>query len=121
MDQLTEIFYRINNDANVVSGASLALYMLIGGGLSLYIRALYRKFGLTVSNRDAFSNVFPLLTLSTVLIFFVIKGSVALSLGLVGALSIVRFRAAIKEPEEIVFLFFCIAIGLALGAVLVHC
>jgi hypothetical protein len=46
----------------------------------------------------------------------VVKSSLALSLGLVGALSIVRFRAAIKEPEELVYLFFCIAAGLALGA-----
>jgi uncharacterized membrane protein YhiD involved in acid resistance len=90
--------------------------MLIGGVLALFVRALYRRFGLSVSNRDAFSNVFPLLTISTVLIIFVVKSSLALSLGLVGALSIVRFRAAIKEPEEIVFLFFCIALGLALGA-----
>ena len=45
-----------------------------------------------------------------------VKSSLALSLGLVGALSIVRFRAAIKDPEELVYLFLCIAIGLALGA-----
>ena len=90
--------------------------MLVGGVLGLYIRLLYRKFGLTVSNRDAFSANFPLLTIATVLVIFVVKSSLALSLGLVGALSIVRFRAAIKEPEEIVFLFFCIALGLALGA-----
>ena len=46
----------------------------------------------------------------------VVKSSLALSLGLVGALSIVRFRSAIKEPEELAFLFLCIAIGLGLGA-----
>ena len=46
----------------------------------------------------------------------VVKSSLALSLGLVGALSIVRFRAAIKEPEELAFLFLVIAIGLGLGA-----
>jgi len=46
----------------------------------------------------------------------VIKTSLALSLGLVGALSIVRFRAAIKEPEELVYLFLCIGVGLCLGA-----
>jgi len=46
----------------------------------------------------------------------VVKSSMALSLGLVGALSIVRFRAAIKEPEELIYLFLCIGIGLALGA-----
>ena len=46
----------------------------------------------------------------------VVKSSLALSLGLVGTLSIVRFRVAIKEPEELVYLFLCIGIGLALGA-----
>ena len=50
------------------------------------------------------------------MVITVIKFSLALSLGLVGALSIVRFRAAIKEPEELVYLFFVIAIGLANGA-----
>lgn len=57
-----------------------------------------------------------MLTMVTVVIIFVVKSSLALSLGLVGALSIVRFRAAIKTPEELVYLFFCIAVGLALGA-----
>ena len=50
------------------------------------------------------------------LIITIVKSSLALSLGLVGALSIVRFRAAIKEPEELAFLFLCIAIGIGLGA-----
>jgi uncharacterized membrane protein YhiD involved in acid resistance len=50
------------------------------------------------------------------LIISIVKSSLALSLGLVGALSIVRFRAAIKEPEELAYLFFAIAIGLGLGA-----
>ena len=50
------------------------------------------------------------------IIITIVKSSIALSLGLVGALSIVRFRAAIKEPEELTFLFICIAIGVGLGA-----
>ena len=53
--------------------------------------------------------------MTTMLIITVVKSSLALSLGLVGALSIVRFRAAIKEPEELAYLFLTIAIGLALG------
>ena len=54
--------------------------------------------------------------MATVLIISVIKSSLALSLGLVGALSIVRFRTAIKEPEELLYLFMVIAIGVGLGA-----
>ncbi len=90
--------------------------MLIGGAIALYIRELYRRYGSSISNRDAFSSVFPMLTMVTVVIIFVVKSSLALSLGLVGALSIVRFRAAIKAPEELVYLFLCISVGLALGA-----
>jgi len=91
-------------------------YLLAGGVLGIHTRFLYRRYARTISNREGFSAVFPLLTLAVILVIFVVKSSLALSLGLVGALSIVRFRAAIKEPEEIVYLFFCIAVGLALGA-----
>ena len=56
------------------------------------------------------------LAFTTMLIITIVKSSLALSLGLVGALSIVRFRAAIKEPEELAFIFFAISIGLGLGA-----
>lgn len=56
-----------------------------------------------------------LITITTTFIILVVRSSVALSLGLVGALSIVRFRAAIKEPEELAYLFFAIGIGIGLG------
>ena len=59
---------------------------------------------------------FMLVTMTTTLIITVVKSSLALSLGLVGALSIIRFRAAIKEPEELSYLFLAIAIGLGFGA-----
>ena len=54
--------------------------------------------------------------MTTMLIITIVKSSLALSLGLVGALSVVRFRTAIKEPEELSYLFFTIAIGLGFGA-----
>ena len=90
--------------------------MILGGGLAIYVRELYTRYGSTISNRENFANVFPMLTLITVVIIFVVKSSLTLSLGLVGALSIVRFRTAIKSAEELAYLFLCIAIGLALGA-----
>ncbi len=93
-----------------------AINTLIGGVLAIYIRELYKRCSSTISNRDTFSSVFPMLTMVTVVIIFVVKSSLARALGLVGALSIVRFRAAIKTAEELVYLFFCIAVGLALGA-----
>lgn len=54
--------------------------------------------------------------MTTMLIITIVKSSLALSLGLVGALSIIRFRSAIKEPEELTYLFLAIAVGLGLGA-----
>ena len=95
--------------------ARCALNMILGGLVGLYLRALYRRFGGSMSNREL-ANVFPVLTAITVLMIFIVKSSLALSLGLVGALSIVRFRTAIRMPEELVYLFFCIGVGLAFGA-----
>ena len=60
--------------------------------------------------------ILPTLCLTTVLVISVVKSSLALSLGLVGALSIVRFRTPIKEPEELVYLFLAISVGLGYGA-----
>ena len=67
-------------------------------------------------NKEEFSKNFLILAATTTIIITIIKSSLALSLGLVGALSIVRFRAAIKEPEELVYLFLIISIGIACGA-----
>ncbi len=102
--------------AHDTSAVTLVVYLLVGGGLALYIRFLYRKFGASPSDAESITRVFPLLTLVTIGVIAVVKTSMALSLGLVGALSIVRFRSAIKEPEELVYLFLCIGVGLALGA-----
>jgi len=87
-----------------------------GIGISLILRWFYIKYGNAKTNRKFIADSFPLLIISVTLIIYLIKSSIALSLGLVGALSIVRFRAAIKEPEELIYLFFAIAIGLGLGA-----
>lgn len=92
------------------------LFLLLAAALGLYVRFLYDRVARTAADSDSVSRIFPLLTVVTTCIIAVIKSSLAVSLGLVGALSIVRFRAAIKEPEELVFLFLCICIGLCVGA-----
>ncbi len=88
--------------------------------LSVILAALvgwvYTRYGTSLSNRRKFSKNFVIMAMATTLVITIVKSSLALSLGLVGALSIVRFRAAIKEPEELGFLFLAIAIGLGLGA-----
>lgn len=95
---------------------SLLISLSVGVALAFLMRWHFERFGSTLSNRSEFAQVFPLLILTTVLIITVVKSSLALSLGLVGALSIVRFRTPIKEPEELAYLFIAIASGLGLGA-----
>lgn len=84
--------------------------------LSFILGKFYIRYGNALSNRKAFSRNFIVLAITTMFIISVVKSSLALSLGLVGALSIVRFRSAIKEPEELTYLFLTIAIGLGCGA-----
>lgn len=99
-----------------LSIAVLLLNLGVGVLLALVLRVHFRLFGSTLSNREEFAQVFPFVLLTTILIITVVKSSLALSLGLVGALSIVRFRTPIKEPEELAYLFIAIAMGLGLGA-----
>jgi hypothetical protein len=82
---------------------------------SLLLGLAYVHWGLSLSNRRSLAANFLLITVTTTFIILVVRSSVALSLGLVGALSIVRFRAAIKEPEELAYLFFAIGLGIGLG------
>lgn len=103
-------------EAAPLSIGSLLLNLAVGAILSLVLKIHFKKFGSTLSNREEFGNIFPFILLTTVLVISIVKSSLALSLGLVGALSIVRFRTPIKEPEELAYLFIAIAIGLGLGA-----
>ena len=117
--QLQESWEQLRQAVSIeqnVSAMTVAVYLLLGAAMSLYIRFLYRQCGSSPNDADAITRIFPLLTMVTIGVISVVKSSMALSLGLVGALSIVRFRAAIKEPEELVYLFLCIGVGLALGA-----
>lgn len=119
MQQLQEAWKQlegaVTTDQNI-SALRLGAYLFFAGFLALYLRLLYRKCSASPSDTESFSRVFPLLAIITTAVIAVVKSSLALSLGLVGALSIVRFRAAIKDPEELVYLFLCIAVGLSLGA-----
>ncbi len=87
--------------------------------LSIVLAESYRKFSLALSNKIQFSNNLILVCVITTLVISIVKSSLALSLGLVGALSIVRFRTAIKDPEDLSYLFLSIAIGLGTGAGLI--
>lgn len=95
---------------------SIVIAVVLSAILGLILSEIYKKFGQSLSNRTKFAMLFPSIAMTTALIISVVKSSLALSLGLVGALSIIRFRTAIKEPEELAYLFLTIAIGLGMGA-----
>jgi len=90
--------------------------LILTGTFAFVLSLIYIRYGFSLSNRDLFSRNFVLIAMTTMLIITIVKSSLALSLGLVGALSIIRFRAAIKEPEELAYLFITISIGLGFGA-----
>ena len=100
----------------LLSETNLVISLILAFLLSNFLGFIYKKYARTLSNHEGLANVFPLLSIVTTLVIAVVKSSLALSLGLVGALSIVRFRTPVKEPEELTYLFFSIALGLALGA-----
>lgn len=105
------------NDAlSYISLQDLALQLLAAILLSVLLQAHFHRFGSSWTNRNELRVILPAITLTTLLVITVVKSSLALSLGLVGALSIVRFRTPIKEPEELAYLFMAIAIGLGMGA-----
>ena len=106
---LTQAQAQISTPEFIISLALTAITAYI-------LKRVFVRFGQTLSNRSIFANTFVPMAMTTMVIITIVKSSLALSLGLVGALSIVRFRAAIKEPEELVYLFICIAIGLGYGA-----
>ena len=95
---------------------SFILNLIFTGVLTLILRQVYIRYGNALSNRKLFGRNFLMIGMTTMLIITIVKSSLALSLGLVGALSIIRFRAAIKEPEELAYLFLAISIGLGFGA-----
>ena len=84
--------------------------------MSFILRDFYIKRSFSLTGKMHIGSIIPILSAVVFLVILVVKSSLALSLGLVGALSIVRFRTPIKEPEELVYLFLAIAIGLGYAA-----
>jgi hypothetical protein len=111
--QLEAFFLNSNVDINF---GNFIISIFLSFFLASIIKFTYMKVSRSLNDKEHFSEIFVPLAIITTLVITVVKFSLALSLGLVGALSIVRFRAAIKEPEELVYLFFVIGVGLAMGA-----
>jgi len=116
MNKIQSFEEYLTSQSQAIVSERFLLNLLLTGLLAYLLNLIYIKFGRSLSNKKDFANNFIIIALTTMFIITVVKSSLALSLGLVGALSIVRFRAAIKEPEELSYLFVAIGIGLGLGA-----
>ena len=91
----------------------ILIFSLLGG---LLVRFLYVRYSNSFSSKSSYGNALLMVTLSVASLIAVVKSSLALSLGLVGALSVVRFRTAVKEPYTLSFILFSVGLGIAIGA-----
>lgn len=103
-------------NVNSVSIVDMALAMILSFGIGLFIFLIYKKTFSGVMYSSGFGVTLVALTMITTLVILAVTSNIVLSLGMVGALSIVRFRTAIKEPLDIAFLFWSIAEGIVLAA-----
>lgn len=99
-----------------VSILDMALALGLSFAIGLFIFLIYRKTYAGVMYSASFGVTLVGLTMISTFVILAVTSNVVLSLGMVGALSIVRFRTAIKEPVEIVFLFWSLAVGIVIGA-----
>ncbi|MBP3902554.1 MAG: DUF4956 domain-containing protein [Blautia sp.] len=104
------------NNVTSVSIVDMVLSMVLAFCLGLFIFLIYKKTYQGVMYSSSFGVTLIALTMITTLVILAVTSNVVLSLGMVGALSIVRFRTAIKEPLDIAFLFWAIAAGIVLAA-----
>ena len=114
MNQLNDLLSQFNTEN--ISIIDFVINLLLTLIASYLLSFVYTRYGASLSNRNKLAQTLVLLSITTMIIITIVKSSLALSLGLVGALSIVRFRTAIKEPEELAYFFIAISIGLGFGA-----
>ncbi len=99
-----------------VSILDMIIAIVLAFGLGMFIFLVYKKTYSGVMYSSSFGTTLVALTMITTVVILAVTSNVVLSLGMVGALSIVRFRTAIKEPLDIAFLFWSIAVGIILAA-----
>ena len=102
-----------------VSILDMLLALVLAFAIGMFIFLVYKKTYSGVMYSSSFGVTLVALTMITTLVILAVTSNVVLSLGMVGALSIVRFRAAIKEPLDIAYLFWAIAVGIVLAAGLI--
>ncbi|MDO4731484.1 MAG: DUF4956 domain-containing protein [Clostridia bacterium] len=99
-----------------VSILDMLIALSLAFGIGMFIFLIYKKTYQGVMFSSSFGTTLVALTMITTVVILAVTSNVILSLGMVGALSIVRFRTAIKEPLDIAFLFWAIAVGIVLAA-----
>ena len=107
---------RFLEEFSAISVSDALVAIALAFALSLFIVFVYRATYSGVSYSKSFANCLIMLSMVTAVVILVISSNVVLSLGMVGALSIVRFRTAIKEPTDTAFMFWAIATGIICGA-----
>ena len=116
INELEKIFNLYNNENSTNDIFVILLNYLLCVVCAFIIKIIYENKSNSLSGKFHIGTILPILSQIIFLIILIVKSSLALSLGLIGALSIVRFRTPIKEPEELIYLFFSIAIGIGFGA-----
>lgn len=111
-----EVFKYLLESNTALSVQQVVLSMCIACVLALCMYFVYKKTYRGTVYSQNFNQTLILITMIVTMVMAIIGSNLALSLGMVGSLSIIRFRTAIKEPRDIAFLFWAIAIGLACGA-----
>ena len=99
-----------------ISAFDMALALFLAFGLGMFIFLVYKRTFYGVMYSSSFGVTLVALTMISTVVILAVTSNVVLSLGMVGALSIVRFRTAIKEPLDIAYLFWSIAVGIVLAA-----
>lgn len=108
-----QAFIEASTSLTFKEGTIILILALLYG---LYLRAIYYRYAITFSSKFSFGNTLLMVTISVASLVAVVKASLALSLGLVGALSVIRFRTAVKEPYNLSFILLSIAIAISIGA-----
>lgn len=104
------------DSVSTLSVIDMSVTLVLSFIIGLFIYEVYKKSYQSVVYTKSFSVALVMMTMVTSLVIMAVTANVVLSLGMVGALSIVRFRAAIKDPMDIVFMFWSIAAGIVVGA-----
>ncbi|MCM1989537.1 DUF4956 domain-containing protein [Oceanirhabdus seepicola] len=105
----------LQNSTNI-SALSIGVNLFLAFIIGMFIFQVYKKTYQSVVYTKSFNIALVMMTVVTSLVILAVTSNVVLSLGMVGALSIVRFRSAIKDPMDIVFMFWSIAAGIIIGA-----